>query len=101
MLLSEIVGNYTNILYADKHLRSLESIISYELANACLRMANSQTLNIKKIQLMNYVIFRPQQKVLSYQPKILLHDNEKQSQSSLECKDCQVSRNFTWQKPIF
>ena len=28
------------------------------------------------------------EKILTYQPKILLHDNEKQSQSSLECKDC-------------
>ena len=75
----------TNILYANKNLRTLETVINTELASVyeCLT-ANRLTLNIKKS---NYVIFRPYQKVITYHPRILMYDNDKQNQSSLECKN--------------
>ena len=44
---------------------------------------NGQQINAERKK-SNFVIFRPRQKVLTYQPKILLHDSEK---PSLECKD--------------
>ena len=57
----------TNILYTDKHFRSLESAINSELANVYEWLtANRLTLNTKKS---NFVIFRPRQKVITYQPK--------------------------------
>ena len=75
----------TNILYADKHLRSLESVANAELTKVYEWLtANRLTLNIKKS---NYVIFRPYQKTLIFQPKIYMYDNEKQSQSKLECNE--------------
>ena len=75
----------TNILYADKHLRSLKSLVNSELAKVYEWLtANGLALNIKKS---NYFIFCPRRKVLTYKRKILLHDKAKQSQSSLECKD--------------
>ena len=75
----------TNILYADKHLHFLESVANTELTKVYEWLtANRLTLNIKKS---NYVIFRPHQKALVHQPKLHMFDNEKQSQSNLECKD--------------
>ena len=72
--------NDTNILYADKHLRSLESVTNAELAKVYEWLtANRLTLNIKKSK---YVIFHPYQKALTFQPKINMYDNKKQSQSS-------------------
>ena len=43
----------TNILYADKHLRSLESVINSEHANVLEWLLNTQQINAehKKIQL--------------------------------------------------
>ena len=58
----------TNLLYADKDLKSLESAINIELQKVCDWLnANKLTINAKKS---NFVIFRPSQKKLSYQIKI-------------------------------
>ena len=58
----------TNLLYADKDLKSLESVINIELQKVCNWLnANKLTLNTKKS---NFVIFRPSQKKLSYQINI-------------------------------
>ena len=71
----------TNILYADKQLHLLESVANTELTKVYEWLtANRLTLNIKKS---NYVIFCPHQKALVHH----IFDNEKQSQSNLECKD--------------
>ena len=76
----------TNILYADKNLKSLESIINAELRHLYDWLtSNMLTLNIKKS---NFVIFRPYQKKLSYHPQIHIFDNEKNVNVSLEQRDC-------------
>ena len=50
----------TNILYADKNLKSLETIVNKELVEVCEWLnSNKLTLNLRKT---NYVIFRPHQK---------------------------------------
>ena len=72
----------TNILYADKNLRDLETIVNIELQNVYNWLtANKLTLNIKKS---NFVIFRPYQKRLAYYPKLCIFDNEKNKYVSLE-----------------
>ena len=54
----------TNMLFADKTLKSLETTFNRELKLFCQCLdANNLTLNVKKS---NYVIFRPRQKKLSY-----------------------------------
>ena len=50
----------TNILYADKNLNSLETVVNKELMLVCEWLnSNILTLNLSKT---NYVIFRPYQK---------------------------------------
>ena len=53
----------TNLLYADKNLTSLETVVNEELRNIgnWLYMANKLSLNVKKS---NFVIFRPYLSVL-------------------------------------
>ena len=64
----------TNILYADKDIRSLETTVNRELNKVYIWLtANKLTLNIKKS---NFLIFRPYQKRLIYQPKIAIYNNE-------------------------
>jgi hypothetical protein len=47
----------TNLLYAGKSLKSLESVVNSELIKVYIWLtANKLTLNVKKS---NYVIFRP------------------------------------------
>ena len=49
--------DYTNLLYADKNIKSLETIVSTELVKVSDWLhANKLTLNTKKS---NYVIFHP------------------------------------------
>ena len=61
--------------------------------------ANKLTLNIKKT---NFVIFFPAQKGLSYQPKIIIFDNEQNKNVALERKKfvkylgILIDRNLTW-----
>ena len=76
-LMFYLFADDTNILYADKNLRDLETIVNIELQNVYnwLR-ANKLTLNITKS---NFVIFRPYQKRLAFQPKLCMFDNEKNS----------------------
>ena len=74
----------TNILYADKTLKNLETTVNNELQNLSNWLtANKLTLNIKKS---NFVIFRPYQKRLAYQPKLYMFDNEKSKYVCLESK---------------
>ena len=72
----------TNILYADKNLKDLESTVNNELQNLYNWLtANKLTLNINKA---NFVIFRPYQKCLAYQPKLCIFNNEKNKYVHLE-----------------
>ena len=75
----------TNILYADKDIKSLETLVNCELRMVCKWLtANRLTLNIDKS---NYVIFRPYQKRLTLKPKIVIYDNVLSKSVHLECKD--------------
>ena len=74
----------TNILYAEKNLKDLETIVNNEQQNLCNRLAaNKLTLNINKS---NFVIFYPYQKRFSYQPKLCMFDDEKNKYVRLESK---------------
>ena len=55
----------TNILYADRHPKSLEETVNKDLKNVCEWLhVNKLTLNIKKS---HFVIFRPPQRSLNYE----------------------------------
>jgi retron-type reverse transcriptase len=63
----------TNLLYADKDLKMLETVVNAELKKVCEWLAiNKLTLNISKS---NFVIFQPYQKSLHFQPVIKMFDN--------------------------
>ena len=90
----------TNILYADKNLKLLEQKVNAELNKLYVWLTlNKLNLNIKKS---NFVIFRPYQKRLSFQPKIRIFDNEKNMNISLECKNyvkylgILIDSNLSW-----
>ena len=94
----------TNLLYADKDLKSLESVINIELQKVCDWLnANKLTINAKKS---NFVIFRPSQKKLSYQINIRIYNNASNSDTFLECKDyvkflsVLIDKNLTWKYRI-
>ena len=75
-------SSFTNVLYPLKNLKTLESIVNTELHNLFNWLtSNKLAQNIKNS---NFVIFRPHQKKLSYQPKINVFDDEKQKIVSLE-----------------
>ena len=67
-----LFANDTNMLYADKNLKDLDTIVNNELQNLYDWLtANKLTLNINKS---NFVIFHPYQKRLAYQPKLCMFD---------------------------
>ena len=76
----------TNLLYADKNLSSLETVVNEELRNIgnWLRV-NTLSLNVKKS---NFVIFRPYQKRIDYEVNIKIFDYSANSLVSLESKEC-------------
>ena len=89
----------TNILYADKNLRSLELIVNEELC----KLYDKLTLNIKKS---NFVIFSPAQRKFTYQPQIMIFDNEQNKNVALECKEfikdlgILIDSHLTWKHHI-
>ena len=74
----------TNLLYADKNLKSLETIVNEELIklNDWL-ISNKLSLNIKKS---NFVIFHTYQKTLNYIPNLKIFDHNSQQYIALEHK---------------
>ena len=75
----------TSIIYANKNLHNLEQIVNSELSNVSdWLLANKLTLNFKKS---NYVLFRPRQKCLTYNPSIKAYDPAIDALSTLEKKD--------------
>ena len=94
----------TNILYADKNLKDLETTVNNELQNVHnLLRANRLTLNFNKS---NFVIFRPYQKRLAYQSKLYMFDSEKNRCVRLESKVCikylgvLIDPNLSWKYHI-
>ena len=75
----------TNLLYADKNLKSLESTVNAEMFRVYnWLIANKLSLNIKKS---NFVIFRPRQKKLNYKVNFKVFNHHNNSFISLECKN--------------
>ena len=94
----------TNAVYADKNLKSLESTVNQELCKLFDWLtANTLTLNIKKT---NFVIFRPAQRKVTYQPKIMIFDNDQNKNVALECKEFVrylgiiIDNNLSWKHHI-
>ena len=57
-----LFANDTNLIYADKKLKSLETVVNRELLSVCDWLsANTLSLNVKKS---NFVIFRPSRRNL-------------------------------------
>ena len=60
------------MLYVDKNLKSLETIVNFELPNVYDWLTASKlSLNIKKS---NFVIFPPRQKKLNYEVSLKVFD---------------------------
>ena len=75
----------TNLLYADKSLRSLENTVNAELSNVSKwLMANKLSLNVSKS---NFVIFRPSQKKIDYNVDLKIYDFSLNLYVSLEHRD--------------
>ena len=75
----------TNLLYADRNLKSLENTVNLELIKVYEWLtANKLTVNLKKT---NFVIFRPYQKKIDYPVNLKLFNNETRSFLSLEQKE--------------
>ena len=94
----------TNVLYADKDLKSLELIVNAELYNLYNWLnCNKLTLNIKKS---NFVVFHPHQKKLNYSPRIRIFDISRNENVTLERKDVikylglLIDENLSWKNHI-
>ena len=75
----------TNLLYADKNLKSLEEMVNNELVKVSDWLnANKLTLNATKS---NFVIFRRYQRKMDHSVNIQMFDNSNHFLTSLECKD--------------
>ena len=99
--------------YAANHIKILRTVIpdfwqrakiSQELCKLYDWLtANKLTLNIKKS---NFVIFSPVQRKSTYQPKIMIFDNEQNKNVALECKEfikylgILIDSHLTWKHHI-
>ena len=88
----------TNILYADKNVKALETTMNIELGKFYVWLtANKLTLNIKKS---NFIVFHP------YQAKICMFDNEQNKYVDLESKvyikylGVLIDKNISWKHHI-
>ena len=80
-----LFADNTNLLYANKNLKSLEKTVDNKLVRVSDWLnANKLTLNAKKS---NFVIFRPHQHKMDHLVHILMFDNSNHILTSLECKD--------------
>jgi len=81
-----LFADVTNLSYADKNLKSLESTVNDELCKLYdWLMANKLALNIKKS---NHVIFQPRQKSVKYEVNFKIFNHLTNSDASLERKSC-------------
>ena len=94
----------TNLLYADKNLRSLENVVNTELFKIYNWLtANKLSLNIKKS---NFIIFHSYQKRLDYAVDLKLYDSHSNTFVSLAPKNyfkylgVFMDSNLTWKYNI-
>ena len=94
----------TNLLYSDRNLMRLESILNDELDNISdWLIANKLTLNLKKS---NFVIFHPSQRKIDYQPSIKLYDTNAGCRVGLDQRNfvkylgVLIDSNLTWKHHI-
>ncbi len=94
----------TNLVYSDKKVKSLETIMNRELIGVCEWLnTNKLTINLKKS---NYVIFHPHQKKLDYQVELKMFDNHSNNLINIERKEfikylgVIVDGNLTWKYHI-
>ena len=92
------------LLYADKDLNTLETVVNNELNSVCNWLnANKLTINAKKS---NFVIFRPAQKRINHQPCIRIPDKKNNGFALLVCKDyvkflgVLIDKNLTWRPHV-
>ena len=84
-LIFHLFADDTNLLYANKNLKSLEAVVNDELRKVVEWLTvNKLSLNSKKT---NFVIFHPYQKRIDYNIDIQVFDNRKNEYFSLELKD--------------
>ena len=75
----------TSFSYADKNLKSLETIVNCELIKVVVWLvANKLSLNIKKT---NFIIFHPHQKRINSNIRIKAYDSRTKTFFDLERKD--------------
>ena len=94
----------TNILYADKNLRSLETTVNTELLKVHEWLnANKLSLNIKKS---NFTIFHTYQKRINYEVTLMMYDNQSSKFIALEHKEyvkylgVLIDSNLSWKYHI-
>ena len=90
----------TNLLYKDKSLPLLESVVNEEVINVCdWLLANKLTLNAKKS---NYVIFHTYQRKIQSVINLKVFDNEHKALRNLERKQfvkylgVLIDSNLSW-----
>ena len=84
-LMFYLFADNTNLLYADKNLKSLESIFNEKISRVYnWLIANKLSLNIKKS---SFVVSRPRQKKLNHQVNLKVFDHHNNSYISLECNN--------------
>lgn len=94
----------TNLLYADKNLKSLETIVNCELSKVVgWLIANKLSLNIKKT---NYIIFHPYQKRIVFDICIKVYDSRTKTFFDLErkvhvkCLGVIIDQHLSWKHHI-
>ena len=94
----------TNLLCANKNLRTLELVVNLELHKVCEWLtANKLTLNVKKS---NFIIFHPHQKKIDYQVNLQIFDNDSKTYFPLEQKSyvkylgVLIDSNLSWKYHI-
>ena len=103
-LSSYLFADDTYLLFADKNLRSPETVVHEELRNiGNWLMVNKLSLNVKKS---NFVLFRLYQKRIDYEENIKIFDYSANSLVSLERKECVrylgvlIDSNLSWKHHI-
>ena len=94
----------TNLLYADKDLSNLETIVNEELLRLCEWLnSNKLSLNIAKS---NFVIFHPYQHKVDHNVSLEIFDNNSRQSVSLERKTyvkylgVLIDGNLSWKQHI-